>query len=167
MLIVAILFAAWLLPQLQSNMPSQIAPTPTALAQNAAKSTATLAPTAAAADLPGTPIGAEAAAPSGPPAASPTSEQSAATVQEIPATATSAPATAVAQAPSAPSPTQAAEADQQGSTTYTVKAGDSLSVISKRYGTTTKAIMDANNLQSTLIRVGQVLTIPPPSTPTP
>ncbi len=43
---------------------------------------------------------------------------------------------------------------------YTVKRGDSLSAIAKRYSTTTKAIMSANKLKSTSLAVGQVLVIP-------
>src|SRR4051794_1317199 len=54
--------------------------------------------------------------------------------------------------------------------TYTVRAGDTLSEIALRYGTTTDAIMRANNLASNIIYAGQVLTIPtagsqPPAAP--
>src|SRR5690625_2982808 len=46
-------------------------------------------------------------------------------------------------------------------TTYTVKSGDTLSHIAIKYGTTVSAIVSANNLKSSsLIRVGQKLTIP-------
>lgn len=44
--------------------------------------------------------------------------------------------------------------------TYTVKSGDSLSVIAARYNTTTAIIRDVNKLTSNTIRIGQVLTIP-------
>ncbi|AWE07109.1 hypothetical protein DCE79_06685 [Lysinibacillus sp. 2017] len=45
-------------------------------------------------------------------------------------------------------------------TTYTVKSGDTLTKISKNYNTTVKAIMSANNLKSSQIKVKQVLSIP-------
>ncbi|WP_169801177.1 LysM peptidoglycan-binding domain-containing protein, partial [Halalkalibacter krulwichiae] len=48
----------------------------------------------------------------------------------------------------------------QKTDTYTVKLGDSLSVIARQYGTTTEAIRKANHLSSDLIRAGQVLAIP-------
>jgi membrane-bound lytic murein transglycosylase D len=45
--------------------------------------------------------------------------------------------------------------------TYTVKSGDSLYAISRKYpGVTVKQIQDANGLSSTNLRVGQVLKIP-------
>lgn len=43
---------------------------------------------------------------------------------------------------------------------YVVKAGDTLSSIASRHGTTIAAIRDANNLRSDLVRVGQELKIP-------
>ncbi len=43
---------------------------------------------------------------------------------------------------------------------YEVKYGDSLYSISKLYNTTVDAIMNANNLQSTILSVGQILKIP-------
>ncbi|USD32813.1 MULTISPECIES: LysM peptidoglycan-binding domain-containing protein [Vibrio] len=43
---------------------------------------------------------------------------------------------------------------------HKVKRGESLSVIAKKYGTTTKAIMQSNNLKSSGLAIGQVLTIP-------
>ncbi len=43
---------------------------------------------------------------------------------------------------------------------HKVVEGDSLSVIAQQYGSSTKAIMSANNLKSTNVRIGQVLTIP-------
>jgi LysM repeat protein len=45
--------------------------------------------------------------------------------------------------------------------TYRVRRGDALSVIARRYGTSTAAIMRANNLRSaSFIRAGQLLRIP-------
>lgn len=43
---------------------------------------------------------------------------------------------------------------------YTVKSGDSLSAIAVRTGTTVKALMDANGLDNSNIRVGQTLQLP-------
>ncbi|HWK22066.1 MAG TPA: LysM peptidoglycan-binding domain-containing protein [Ureibacillus sp.] len=43
--------------------------------------------------------------------------------------------------------------------TYTVKSGDTLSGIAKKYGTTYTAIMQLNNLKTTILKVGQKLTI--------
>ena len=65
-----------------------------------------------------------------------------------------------------------------GSTTYIVKAGDTLGQIAARFGVTIQAIAAANNLPNiNIIYVGQVLIIPggtgpgptatPPATPTP
>ncbi|MCT3023802.1 DUF1175 family protein [Pediococcus pentosaceus] len=45
-------------------------------------------------------------------------------------------------------------------TKITVKSGDSLSVLAEKYGVSVNAIMKANNLSSSLIIVGQSLTIP-------
>ncbi len=55
-----------------------------------------------------------------------------------------------------------------GGTTYTVKAGDTLYSIAKKYKLTVAALAKANNITNyNLIRVGQVLTIPGTSAPTP
>ena len=43
---------------------------------------------------------------------------------------------------------------------HKVKSGETLGSIAMRYGTTTNALKRANNLNSSLIRVGQVLKIP-------
>jgi LysM repeat protein len=45
---------------------------------------------------------------------------------------------------------------------YTVRTGDTLSGIALRFGVTVEAIQSLNNLDSTLIYVGQVLQIPRP-----
>jgi membrane-bound lytic murein transglycosylase D len=44
--------------------------------------------------------------------------------------------------------------------THTVRRGDSLWIIAKRYGTTTKKIERLNNLQTTQLHIGQVLKLP-------
>lgn len=52
------------------------------------------------------------------------------------------------------------EAEPTG-TTYTVKKGDTLSAIAKKYGITVKAIADQNKIKNVnLINIGQVLVIP-------
>ena len=43
---------------------------------------------------------------------------------------------------------------------YKIKVGDSLSIIARKFGTTIKALKVANNLSSTIIRVGKTLVIP-------
>ena len=48
----------------------------------------------------------------------------------------------------------------QESIEYVVKSGDSLSVLAERYGTTVNAIKRENNLTSSMLRIGQKLTIP-------
>jgi LysM repeat protein len=55
-----------------------------------------------------------------------------------------------------PAPTTA----PSGQTVYTVRAGDTLFSIARRFGTTVQAIMAANGLSSTTIRTGQQLIIP-------
>lgn len=55
-------------------------------------------------------------------------------------------------------------------TTYTVVAGDAMSLIAQRFGTTSAAIRAANNLPNDDVRIGQVLKIPRATasgTPTP
>lgn len=61
---------------------------------------------------------------------------------------------------SVPAPAPAASQ----SSSYSVVAGDSMSVIAKRFGTTVEAIKNENGLTSDFLRVGQVLTIPSPET---
>ena len=48
---------------------------------------------------------------------------------------------------------------------YTVKSGDSLYSIAKKYNTTVKDIIDINNLKSTSLSIGQQLRIPENYTP--
>lgn len=43
--------------------------------------------------------------------------------------------------------------------TYTVKSGDTLSGIAKKYGTTYKSIMSTNGLKSTKLKIGQKLKV--------
>ncbi|MCW5852223.1 MAG: LysM peptidoglycan-binding domain-containing protein [Anaerolineae bacterium] len=76
-------------------------------------------------------------------------------------TATTAPAATATTAP-APTATSVPGGPSGGtSCTYTVRAGDTLSTIALRYGTTTAALAQANGLSNpNLIRTGQTLTIP-------
>ncbi|WP_322406827.1 N-acetylmuramoyl-L-alanine amidase [Idiomarina sp. PL1-037] len=48
----------------------------------------------------------------------------------------------------------------QSNFSYTVKSGDSLSVLAQRYNTTVKAIKSENKLTSNSLKIGQKLTIP-------
>ena len=57
----------------------------------------------------------------------------------------------------APAPTTTSTS----ATTHTVVSGDTLAKIASRYGTTVDALQTANDLTGTLIRVGQVLRVPP------
>jgi len=47
---------------------------------------------------------------------------------------------------------------------YTVRRGDSLWEIARSFNTTTKAIQTLNNLQTTKLRIGQVLLLPKTTT---
>jgi peptidoglycan lytic transglycosylase D len=49
---------------------------------------------------------------------------------------------------------------RSGSTTHRVKSGDSLWILAKRYGTTTRKIQSLNGLRGTNLSIGQVLNIP-------
>ena len=51
--------------------------------------------------------------------------------------------------------------------TYTVQRGDTLYSIARRYGTTVRALMEANNLSGALIYIGQSLVIPGGENPGP
>ena len=59
------------------------------------------------------------------------------------------------KAPAKPAPTK-------GPSRYTVRPGDSLSKIAQRSGSSVAALQRANRLSGSLIRVGQVLSVPPP-----
>lgn len=61
-----------------------------------------------------------------------------------------------------PTPTPAPTPPAPTPVTYVVQAGDTLNAIAARYGTTAQAIMEANQLTSEIIQVGQVLIIPVP-----
>ena len=58
-----------------------------------------------------------------------------------------------------PKPKAVAKAKPK-STRHTVRSGDSLYAIAKRYGTTASAVQKANGLKGTTIRPGQSLSIP-------
>jgi LysM repeat protein len=57
-------------------------------------------------------------------------------------------------------PADNSAADTTSETTYTVKSGDTLHRIAKKFGTSVKAIESENNLSTTKIKVGQKLKIP-------
>lgn len=71
------------------------------------------------------------------------------------------------KAAAAPRGEQAAAAGAEGGSTYTVKSGDSLRAIAKRYGTTAAVLKSLNHLKSDTVRVGQVLQVPAGATPPP
>lgn len=93
----------------------------------------------------------------------------------IPPTATSVPSPTYVMVPTATplnSPTpEATMTLPPNQTRHTVKSGETVSTIAKQYGTTSKAVLDANGLKATsIISVGDELIIPLPvantSTPT-
>jgi LysM repeat protein len=51
--------------------------------------------------------------------------------------------------------------------TYTVKRGDALAIIARRFHTSVEQLKQVNGLTNNLIRIGQELTIPPPLPPPP
>ena len=57
-------------------------------------------------------------------------------------------------------PKEYTKAEYRYASTHTVKSGDSLWIIAKRYGTTTKKIQEQNNLTTTNLHIGQILKIP-------
>jgi LysM repeat protein len=74
--------------------------------------------------------------------------------------------------PPPPSPPPPSPPPPTGDCTYTVRAGDTLSAIAVRYGTTVGVLVQLNNIANpNLIYVGQVLRVPcdgsPPSPPPP
>ena len=84
----------------------------------------------------------------------------------LPATGTTTPATWAAvrsAAPAVPAPTTqpvVAARSLPSAMRYSVRAGDSLSAIATRWGSTVGAIRSASRLTSDTIRVGQVLSVP-------
>lgn len=59
-----------------------------------------------------------------------------------------------------PAPTPTSTPTPPAETAYTVVAGDVMSLIAERFGTTSAAIRAANNLPNDDVRIGQVLKIP-------
>jgi membrane-bound lytic murein transglycosylase D len=57
-------------------------------------------------------------------------------------------------------PTKSSSSTHRHASRHVVKSGDSLWIIAKRYGTTTKKIQEENNLTSTNLSIGQILKIP-------
>jgi len=64
-------------------------------------------------------------------------------------------------------PASATGSVDAGGDTYVVKSGDTLTTIAKHHGTTVKALMAANNLSTTKIKVKQVLKLPASSAAVP
>ena len=64
---------------------------------------------------------------------------------------------------SPPSQTEHKNPDQTVKVIYTVRQGDCLFLIARRYGTSIQAIRSANNITSDLVQIGQKLIIPTPS----
>lgn len=65
-----------------------------------------------------------------------------------------------------PSPSPDAAVTEKGTTSYTVKSGDTLSGIARTYKTTVAQLRTLNKLNSDLIRIGQQLLVPSDDTPT-
>ncbi|UCD31971.1 MAG: LysM peptidoglycan-binding domain-containing protein [Desulfobacterales bacterium] len=57
-------------------------------------------------------------------------------------------------------PKKVSKSAYKHASTHAVKSGDSLWIIAKRYGTTTKKIQEQNNLTTTNLSIGQILKIP-------
>lgn len=90
--------------------------------------------------------------PPGPPTASPFAKMPEPTI--VPA---------VSRAPDGGTSTPTATPTVVAETTYTVAAGDAMSLIAQRFGTTAAAIRAANNLPNDDLRIGQILKIPRPT----
>jgi LysM repeat protein len=69
------------------------------------------------------------------------------------------------ETPPAPTEPEPAPASPAPATSYTVSAGDTLYNISQRFGVSVSDIQAANNLSSTNLSIGQVLTIPGATAP--
>ncbi len=82
-------------------------------------------------------------------------------VAPSPAAAATAPASAAPRASAAPM--VATATPPAGSRVHTVQAGDTLSALAQRYGSTVEAIMRANGIpaRNTPLRIGQRLVVPP------
>lgn len=65
-----------------------------------------------------------------------------------------------------PAPSPDAAVPEKGTTSYTVKSGDTLSGIARTYKTTVAQLRTLNKLNSDLIRIGQQLLVPSDDTPT-
>jgi uncharacterized surface protein with fasciclin (FAS1) repeats len=63
----------------------------------------------------------------------------------------------------APAPAPQAPSAPAGSETYVVAAGDNLTRIARRFGTTVQALRDANQISGDLIFIGQRLVVPTPN----
>ncbi|PFG37882.1 LysM repeat protein [Georgenia soli] len=80
----------------------------------------------------------------------------------LPGSAASSPAAPAPAAPTSPAPAGAS------SGTYTVRSGDTVSGLAKKWGTTVSAVIDANRLSASgLIYVGQKLQVPSTAAATP
>jgi LysM repeat protein len=72
--------------------------------------------------------------------------------------------TAPASTPTAPAQTTATTTASTGTTKYTIKAGDTVTTIAKKFGVTVTAVLAANDLKVTsIIYTGRTLIIPSPS----
>ena len=129
----------------QQRPPGRAAATPAAVA---APSTTVVVPTAGVSGAPSPTPTLKATTIATQPTATPTSSA----LSELVAEATPTPAAATPAPTATPQPTTG--------TSYTVRWGDTLFSIARRFGTTVEAIKEANDLSSDLIIVGQKLTIP-------
>ncbi|WP_178086850.1 LysM peptidoglycan-binding domain-containing protein [Methylacidimicrobium tartarophylax] len=73
------------------------------------------------------------------------------------------PANAAESSASPPSAEAPAEPPPPGSTKYTVKQGDSLWKISRKFKISVEALRKANGLKNDRLQIGQELIVPPPA----